>query len=159
MQERQVTKYFRISVLLKGFHALFEIVGGLLLAFIPPAIVLSVVEALTQYELLEDPHDLVANFFLSVAQQFSITGSLFASVYLLSHGVIKLALVAALLRNVRPAYPISMIVLGTFAVYQMYRFSITHSPALIALTIFDAVVIWLIWREYKILREATTNPA
>ena len=42
--------------------------------------------------------------------------------------------------------------LAAFAGYQSYRFALDHSPALLALTIVDLVVMWLIWWEYRSLK-------
>ena len=39
-----------------------------------------------------------------------------------------------------------------FIVYQLYRFSYTHGWALIVLSVFDIVVVWLIWHEYRVVR-------
>jgi len=64
--------------------------------------------------------------------------------------VVKIFLVAGLLRNRRWAYPAALAVFGTFILYQVYRFSYTHSLGLVALTIFDLAVMWLIWREYRL---------
>ena len=64
----------------------------------------------------------------------------------------KLLLVGALLRRKLWAYPIAMIAFGAFILYQLYRFTFTHSIGLIALSVFDLAVIWLIWLEYRALR-------
>jgi uncharacterized membrane protein len=42
-------------------------------------------------------------------------------------------------------------VFGAFIAYQLYRFTFTHSIGLIALSLFDFAVIWLIWLEYRSL--------
>jgi uncharacterized membrane protein len=47
--------------------------------------------------------------------------------YLLSHGLVKVLLVAGLLREKLWAYPASLIVLSAFIAYQTYRYSSTHS--------------------------------
>jgi uncharacterized membrane protein len=70
-----------------------------------------------------------------------------------SHGVVKLALVVGLLRNKLWAYPASLIALGLFIVYQLYRYSYTHGIGLIVLTAFDVFVMWLIWHEYRLVRQ------
>jgi uncharacterized membrane protein len=90
---------------------------------------------------------------LHVARHLSLGTEHFAAWYLLIHGVIKILLVVALLRAMLPAYPIAVIVFGAFIVYQLYRFTFTHSPGLIALSAFDGIVIWLIWFEYRALRQ------
>jgi uncharacterized membrane protein len=65
---------------------------------------------------------------------------------------VKLFLVAGRLRNKLWAYPASLVVMGLFIVYQIYRFSYTHGWGLIVLSVFDIVVIWLIWHEYRVVR-------
>ncbi len=143
-------RFFRLGISLKGLHAVLEIVGGVALLLVSPAYVIELVELFTQDELREDPRDLIANTLLDAAQHLSLGGKLFGALYLLSHGVVKLVLVAALLRNRPWAYPAALAVFGAFIVYQLYRFSFTHSVGLVALTLFDLVVMWLIWREYRI---------
>jgi len=80
----------------------------------------------------------------------------FYAFYLLSHGIIKAALVIGLLRNKLWAYPASLVVLGIFIVYQLYRFSYTHGFGLIVLTVFDVFVMGLIWHEYRLVRRHRT---
>ena len=104
-------------------------------------------------ELLKNPNDFVAGYFLQSALKFSVATKTFAAFYLLSHGVVKLLLVVALLRGKLWAYPASLVVLGLFILYQVYRYTLTHSLGLIALTVFDLVVIWLIFHEYRVIRE------
>lgn len=144
--------FFRVGVWLKGLDAILEIIGGVALLLVSPAFILRVVAFLTQDELAEDPRDLVANYVLHVARHLSVGTVHFAAFYLLAHGMVKVALVVALLKRVLSAYPISVIVFGAFIAYQLYRFTLTHSAGLIALSIFDLLVIGLIWLEYQALR-------
>ncbi len=145
-------RLFRIGVSLKGLDAALEIAAGAGLFFVSPASILRVVAFLTQDELAEDPRDLVANYLLHAAKHFSLRSEYFMALYLLSHGVIKLGLVGALLKNKLWAYPLAVVVFGAFIVYQLYRFTFTHAVGLIALSLFDAVVIWLVWLEYRALK-------
>lgn len=152
MNERRIHQIFEISVLLKGAHALTECIGGLALAFVSTTTITQFVKLLTQEELIEDPKDAVAAYFLNLAQHFTVSAQHFYAFYLLSHGLIKVFLVAGLLRNRLWAYPVSLAVLGLFIVYQLYRFSYTRGGGLIVLTIFDVIVMGLIWHEYRLLR-------
>jgi uncharacterized membrane protein len=70
----------------------------------------------------------------------------------LSHGVVKLLLVVGLLRGKLWSYPASLVAMALFIAYQLYRFSITHGLGLIALTVFDIAMIWLIWHEWRVVR-------
>jgi len=137
MNERRVHQIFEISVLLKGAHALIECIGGLALTFVSTSTIRGLVNALTQEELIEDPNDFVAGHLLSLAQNFTVSTQRFYAFYLLSHGLIKVFLVVGLLRNKLWSYPVSLVVLGLFIAYQLYRFSYTHGVGLILLTVFD----------------------
>jgi uncharacterized membrane protein len=143
---------FRISVFLKGLHAGLEIVGGIALLTVSPDFIIRLVALLTQDELAEDPHDVIANYLLDAAKHLSVSSKHFMAFYLLGHGVPKIFLVGALLRDKLWAYPIAVIAFAAFILYQLYRFTFTHSMGLIALSLFDLVVIWLIWLEYRALR-------
>ena len=157
MNERRIRQIFEVSVLLKGAHALIECIGGLVLAFVSTSAITSLVNALTQEELIEDPNDFVGTHLLSLAQNFTVSTQHFYAFYLLSHGVIKVFLVIGLLRNKLWAYPVSLVVLGLFIVYQLYRFSYTHGFGLIALTVFDVIVMGLIWHEFRLVSRHLTS--
>ena len=150
IKEKNIHRIFTISVLLKGANALLEIVGGVILLF--TGAVTTFVQFLIQGELIEDPSDVLANLIQHYLPYFSNHTQLFAAMYLLSHGIIKIFLVAGLLRNKLWAYPTAITVFSLFIVYQLYRYTYTHSVFLILLTIFDLFIIWLTWHEYKILR-------
>jgi len=143
---------FRTSVLLKGLGALFEIAGGIALWLINPSFVVRLTALLTQDEIAEDPGDLVANYLRHGAARLSVSGEHFMAIYLLSHGVIKMFAVVALLKNKLWGYPLSIAVFGGFIVYQIYRFTLRGGIGLIALTAFDLVVICLIWLEYRAVK-------
>jgi uncharacterized membrane protein len=152
MNERRIHRIFEISVLLKGVHALIECIGGLLLAIVSTSAITSLVNSLTQEELIEDPNDFVAAHLLDLAQNLTVSAQHFYAFYLLSHGLIKVLLVIGLLRNKVWAYPVSLVVLGLFIAYQLYRFSHTHGFGLVVLTVFDVMVMGLIWHEYRLAR-------
>lgn len=152
LSERRIHQIFRVSVLLKGVHALLECVGGIALALISTDAIVAFVNRLTQEDLIEDRNDFVATHLLTFAQNFSVETEHFYAFYLLSHGLVKLALLIGLLRGKLWSYPASLVVLGLFIAYQLYRFFYTHSAGLIVLTVFDIVVMGLIWHEYRLVR-------
>lgn len=152
MKEQRIHQIFELSVLLKGAHALIECISGVALALISTTAIATLASSVTQEELIEDPHDFVANHLLVWAHGFSVGTKTFYAFYLLSHGVVKLSLVAGLLRGKLWSYPTSLVVLGLFIIYQLYRFSYTHGIGLLVLTVFDVVVIGLIWHEYRLVK-------
>ena len=149
---RFIHAFFTISVLSKGVDGALEIVGGALLFSVNQLQIHNIVRILTQHELSEDPHDLVASYLLNSAQHLSADAQVFAGTYLLWHGVIKVALVAALLLKQRWAYPAAILAFLLFLTYQLYRYSHTLAPELLVLSVFDVLVIVLTWLEYKRLR-------
>ncbi len=140
---------FETGITLKGIDGLLELVGGVLLWRVNPSTLNRIVVALTQHELSEDPHDFVARHLVAASRHFGQGERLFAALYLLTHGVVKVVLVAALWRNRLWAYPAMGAVLAAFIGYQVYRLSRVPTLALVALTLFDLVVLWLTWMEYR----------
>ena len=145
--------FFLLSVWSKGVAGLIETIGGLLLLLIPQTGLNAFVIALTAPELAEDPTDRVATFLQRMVHELAADTKLFVSAYLIVHGVIKVFLVAGLLGRRLWSYPVSLWFLAAFIAYQMYRFLFTHSLWLIALTVLDGMVAFLIWREYQEVRK------
>ena len=140
---------FLLSVWSKGIASLIETSGGLLLLVIPQAALKAFVIFLTAPELAEDPTDRVASLLRHLIRELGADTKLFTSAYLIVHGVIKVFLVAGLLRRRLWSYPISLWFLAGFIAYQAYRFFLTHSLWMIALTVVDLIVAFLIWRDYQ----------
>ena len=152
MQERQIHRMFEVGVLLKGAHALLECVGGLALMLTSAESIRHFVQRVTFERLGDERFDTLARWTINWSRSFSTAEHDFFVVYLLSHGIVKLVLVAGLLARRLWAYPASLVVMSLFIAYQMNRYRSTHEVALIALTVFDLVVIWLIWHEYQRMR-------
>ena len=152
LSEHRIHQIFEVSILLKGAHAVLECLGGIAFARISTDTIVSWITWFTQDEFTEDPSDFVATHLLNLAQGFSVSTKNFYVFYLLSHGIVKLFLVAGLLRNKIWAYPASLAVLGVFVAYQVYRYTYTHSIGLVVLTVFDFFVMYLIWHEYQLIR-------
>ena len=142
-------RVFEIGIILKGLDGILETIGGLLLLTINPATINRLASWLTQHELSEDPHDFIASHLLGYAHGLTGSAVTFAAVYLLLHGITKIVLVAALLRNQIWAYPWMIAFLLIFIGYQLYRIVLSPTFGMIALTIFDAFIVWLTWREWR----------
>ena len=149
MRAEVLHESFRVGITLKGLHALLETVGGILLLKISPETLNRVVMTVLTQDLSQDPHDFFARHLHRAFEDMSNGGSHFASWYLLSHGGVKLCLVLALLWNKLWAYPLMIVMLAAFIGYQMYRYTLTHSGFMLALTVFDSIVIVLTWIEYR----------
>jgi len=149
MSQRQVHRLFAASVLIKGVDGVLETIGGILLIFVSPSALNSLVITFTAHELSEDPDDWFATTLRHAVDNLSSDTKLFVSAYLIAHGLVKVFLAAGLLREKLWAYPAALWFLGIFLLYQLYRFSHTHSLGLLALSAFDLFVTALVWLEYR----------
>src|SRR5262249_16896502 len=143
-------KTFKIGLVLKGLDGILEVIGGILLLFLRPDAIEHIVRALTAHEPSEDPHDPIARYLLPSTRPPSTGITFFGAIYLLSHGIAKIVLIALVLRDKLWAYPGLIVLLLVFIGYQIYQIAwVRFSAGLTALTIFDAALVWLTWREYR----------
>ncbi len=140
-------RLFELAIFVKGVDGFLETVGGLLLLFVPLHSLDTLVRWLVAHELSES-QDWVARAAEHLLNSLSLNTKLFASVYLVSHGLVKIFLVYALWREKLWAFPAALCFLALFVVYQLYRFTHTHSTALVIFALLDICVAWFIWREY-----------
>lgn len=157
MSQQQVHRLFAAGVLIKGVDGVLETIGGILFMFVSPKALNSLVIFLTAHELSEDPDDWFAASLRSAVHNLSSDTKLFVSVYLVAHGLVKVFLVAGLLRKKLWAYPAALWFLAIFILYQLYRFSHTHSLGLLALSAFDLFVAALVWLEYRSQKQHAYN--
>ncbi len=146
-------RVFEVAIVAKGLNGATELVGGLLLLVVTPDKIHRIVAALTQGELSEDPHDLVARYLLHTSDGLTGSAVIFGAVYLLLHGLVKVVLVVALLRDKLWAYPWMIAVLLAFIGYQLYRIALAPSVGLVGLSVFDAIIVVLTWREWRLRRD------
>lgn len=142
-------RLFTGGIVLKGIDGLTELAGGFVLLFLPPSIVQRFITFLTYKELTEDPHDLIANLLVHAGQAFGAGSKTFAVVYLWVHAAVKLIAVWGILKQQRWAYPFSLITLGILTLYQLYTLHVKVSAGMLILTVFDIIIILLIWREWR----------
>ncbi len=150
-REKVIHMVFVWGILLKAFDGIVEILGGIALLF--TGTLTHIATRLTQDELIEDPHDFLAVHLQHALPAFLAQSGWFAALYLFSHGIIKIILVAGLLQDKLWAYPTAIGVFTLFIAYQIYRYTFTHSGFLIVLTVLDLAVIWLTWHEYRYFRK------
>jgi len=143
-----------VSLLTKGVFAVLEVFGGVLAYFVSQQFLINLAATVTHGELTEDANDFVANYLLHLAENFSLTAQHFTALYLITHGVVKLFLVVGLIQKRLWAYPAAFIVFTLFICYQLYRYLVTGSSWLIAISILDAFIIALAFSEYRYLKKA-----
>jgi uncharacterized membrane protein len=139
---------FRAGITLKGIDGILEAVAGAILWFVHASALNRFARIVLRHDLPFDRHEFVTIHLFRATQNLA-TARHFVAVYLVLHGVIKAALVTALWFDALWAYPLTIAVFAVFSGYQLYRFTHTHSLALLFITILDALIIYLTWWEYR----------
>lgn len=144
---------YKIGVGLKGFDGLMELVTGVAL-WISPQLVHIILGSLAKELGEHHAHvfQFIAEYIGHVDGDLARGGVVFLIVFLITHGLVKLGLVYCLLREIVRAYPVALTILGAFLVYQVYVFIINPSIGMAIFTLLDAVIVWLVWGEYRDLQ-------
>jgi uncharacterized membrane protein len=146
---------YRLGLFIKGLDGAIEMAGGLFLIFTPQADLRGILTNWATTELTKDPHDIIATWVTHLDQRLTHGLELFAAVYLLIHGLIKIVLAISLLKEKMWAFLPSIAVLLAFITYQSYQIGHTHSIALSILTALDIIVLSLVIWDYRRLKRYT----
>lgn len=141
---------FRVGITFKGLDGLLESIAGAVLLVNPAALRNISLNVWTMGPFHHHPHNLSKR----LAEQVAATDPVFASFYLLTHGLVKIVLAIALWMNRLWAYPAAIAVFGLFVVYQVFKLERMYSIGLLLLTISDVLIIWLTLLEYRDQRRA-----
>ncbi len=141
-------RLFVLSLLTKATLGLTQLVAGAALAVIPADRIEGVVGVLTRAELAEDPSDPLASLLMR-ALVMPAPEWRFYTVYLLLHGAVNLGVAVALGFGHRAAHAVSIAVLASFVVYQVWKYLHGGGPMLLVLTAIDLAVIALTLLEAR----------
>jgi uncharacterized membrane protein len=139
---------FRAGITIKGIDGILETVCGVILWFVRASDLNRIARVFLRHDLPFDRHEYLTIHLFQATQNLA-TARHFVSVYLVLHGLIKALLVTALWFDALWAYPLTIAVFSIFSGYQLYRYTHTHSLALILITVFDVLIIYLTWLEYR----------
>lgn len=146
-------KAYFVGITIKGIDGLIELSTGLILLFVPSVAhtALRHIAHASQYH-----HGLVAQWLTRYVEQLDAdlakSGLAIVIAFLLIHGIVKLVLVYCLFKEILWAYPYALVILGAFLVYQAYILVRNPTIGIAFLVVLDAIIIGLVWREYKVLQ-------
>lgn len=138
-EDSAVDLLFVLSVLGKGIGGMLQLIAGLLLI---------VINVSTLHQWLQP----IAHLDIDVAHGITDQQKWFGVAYFLSHGIVRVGLAIALLREKLWAYPAAMLVLAGFIAYQSWLMLSHPSVYLLALTLFDLLIVGLTRYEYLKLK-------
>lgn len=148
---------FEITIFVKGFNGVFEILIGLLFLF-------SKGDNLHRLMLSAANRGLAAltespvHYLTSQAGGISPSTQFFIAIYFLFYGAVNIFLVIFLVQGKLWAYPVAITCFTGFIVYQIYRFYLHHSGLLLFLTFFDVFLVALTFLEYRRIRRQSMVP-
>jgi uncharacterized membrane protein len=153
LPEKDYRELFRIGILVKAVDGFIEACGGIFFYFAGYTTINSVLFSVFHEEIAESPRDAFWQFFINEWHSISLSSNSFWGLLFFAHGVIKLALSVALLKNYLWAYPTAATVFTLFVGYEIY--SLTNHPSLFlwCITIFDTLVVGLIVNEYRHIKK------
>lgn len=146
-------KLFYIGMTWRIVYGVFRLILGLVLLHFVHTPITTLLFQLMHHEVVEDPQDLLIQTAHPLLQHFSYTVTYFLAFYLIFWGSIEIFLSINLLIRKLWAFPTSIILMGLFVLYEIYRVFNTHSLILVWIILIDIFVIWLIWKEYIRLRK------
>lgn len=140
---------FLLGVTFKAIDGLGEILIGIPLLFITPAGVTGAVQHLTARELAEDPHDLIANLLVHGVNHLAGSDLRLLGIYFLVHGIVKVAIVVAIIVGAVRVYPWAIAALTALTIFQIVELALKPSIGIALLTVLDIIIIALTWREWR----------
>jgi uncharacterized membrane protein len=142
-------KLFFWGILIKSFIGFWEFLGGAFLAVSGQRIVNSLGIFLTNKTTDADPDDFVWDYLLKITNNITHSAEVFTAIYLMFHGALNILLSVALAKKKIGWYPFILFLLFLFFVYEIYRVFLHHSLFVLALSIFDAIFIGVVFLEYR----------
>lgn len=147
-------KTYEIGIIIKGIDGTLELLGGILVLALSSHTITGIAAFLTEDALRENPHNFIALRVQHVGHHLASGHTVFAAAFLITHGLVKVVLVTCLLLNKLWAYPWALVALGIFLVYQGYLLITAPTLGMAFLTVLDAVIIYLVYREWhKVLSD------
>jgi uncharacterized membrane protein len=139
-QEKIFHQAFFATVLLNGLIAITDIFAGLFFIFERPIA-----------SFLYVHHYPLAHVIQATVMELTSQSQLMGILYFLSHGIVKIFLVWGLLTNRLWAYPLSIVFLTGFSIYQIFTL-VGHFSWFTSLLLFvNVITVFFIAREYRSL--------
>lgn len=140
---------FIAAVLVKGLDGLLETAAGIVVVVLGPVGIYNLILQLTAPEFDLNPANRALHAVRHGAANFAQTSGRFVVVWLLAHGIVKLALAIELLRGKMWIFPVAAAVLSGFVGYMAYRLVGDWSPWLLAFALFDTITVVLVLNEWR----------
>jgi uncharacterized membrane protein len=150
---------FLAAVTIKGIDGFVETTAGIAVAILGTHSIYDLVIQLTAPELDLHPQSKTVHLLRHGASSLAHASSRFIIIWLLLHGIVKLALAIELLRDRSWIFPVAAAILSGFVAYMAYRLVGHYSSWLLAFALFDLVTVGLVLNEWRSFRTRRAQPA
>lgn len=148
-------RLYVVTIIFKGVDGLIELIAGIML-LVAPGLLHQLLAFVSGQARLSHGHfmQVIADNIARIDSDLTRGGVVVVILFLVTHGIIKLALVVALLKKLLWAYPYALLVLGLFFLYQLYVWVVHPTIGMAFFTVLDAIIIVIVWGEWrKLLHE------
>ena len=143
-------RLFEVGVALKALNSAWETLAGVFLLTRLHSWLSYIIIFFGRSQLLGGRDDFLFKLLSDQIRHLDVVSvRTFVGIYLLFHGLMNAFLAYNLYRNRLWAYPVMIVFISLFMLYQVYRLFHTHSVVLFGVTLFDFVFIFLTWHEYQ----------
>lgn len=147
------------AVAIKGVDGLVETLAGIAVIILGTEGIHHLVIQLTAPELDLHPASKTIHLLRHGATNLEHSSSPFIVIWLLVHGVLKLALAIELLRGRSWIFPVAAVILSGFVAFMTYKLFVHYSPWLLAFALFDLITVVLVLNEWRSNRTQQAKPA
>jgi len=146
-------RIYKVGVAIKGIDGLVELIVGVLLVAAPGVLHFflraSVGEAA---EHTGRTARFIAEYIARIDVSLAKGSTVFLTIFLISHGLVKIVLAYCLLKEILWIYPYALVVLIGFLVYQVYLAVLNPTIGTILFCVLDIIIIALVWDEWRRLK-------
>lgn len=140
---------FRLSMWWRILYGALRIVVGIAFLQIVGQQLSTLVYVVMSHEITGHSGDAVLELIYNLFETHQFTVTYFIAGYFLFWGIIDIMLSVCLLKHIRKAFPVAMVLIALFICYGIFRLTHTHSLVLLSVIILDIAILYLVNDEYK----------
>jgi len=144
-----IDRLYFINLLIKAFYGISEIILSIIVLIFDSSSITGSIKYIYNSELIEDPHDPVANYLLSLSKSLTGTIRIYVFIFFILHAAANLFVVWALVKKRIWAYYSAMCVLGGTITYQIFLLFGSQSILIIIAIVVDVLVFFLSLIEFR----------
>lgn len=141
--------WFRVALWWRIIYGIIKVFLGGALWWVASGGISHLFYRVMSHEIAQDPNDFFVHYIGPKLDHLPFTITHFVAFYFIFWGIAELFLSIHILKKNLWAYPVAIVLLSVFTLYEVFRVAHTHSFTLGVVILIDALIVWLLYREYK----------